>query len=206
MYAFCGIDVIRKLNKWNENEAGGIELMISNLDLLDVINERVNNIAGIQYQSQTIKEVYPQIFHWLELQNINVVILIVLILLVAGVSMISTLLIIIMENTNLIGTLKTFGIPDSGVRRIFIRIALPVIGIGMLAGNVLGIGLCLLQDQYGIITLPQDSYYVSEVPVNFDALPILLLNVGTLLICLLMLIGPSSVIARITPSNTLKFR
>lgn len=205
-YAYCGIDVIRKLNNWSGTEVGGLEVMVSDFGRLNQVNERVNKLAGFAYQSQTIREVYPQIFHWLELQNLNVVILIVLILLVAGISMISMLLIIIMENTSLIGILKTLGIPDGAVRRIFIRIALPVIGVGVIAGNLLGLGLCLIQDAFGVVTLPQDSYYVSQVPVNFSLIPILLLNTGTVVACLLLLIGPSAVIAKITPSNAIKFR
>jgi len=205
IYAFCDINLIRKLNNWEPDQAGGIELLVNDFSRLNEIDEQVYQTAGFQYYTQSIKEQYPQIFHWLDLQNINVAIIITLILLVAGISMIATLLIIILENANLIGILKTLGATDVSVRKIFIYIALPVIGLGILAGNVLGIVLCLLQMNFGFITLPQESYYVATVPINFSLLNLLLINAGTILACVAMLIGPSVVISRIVPSKVIRF-
>ena len=162
-------------------------------------------MAGYQYYTQNIREQYPQIFHWLDLQNINVIIIITLILLIAGVSMVSTLLILILENTTLIGIMKSMGATDVSMRKIFMYIAIPVIGTGLLAGNVLGIGLGLIQEHWGLISLPEESYYVSKVPVNINIKHILLLNAGTLLACFFMLIGPSMVISRILPSKVIRF-
>lgn len=205
LYAFCNINVIRKLNNWNNDQAGGIEILIKDFNQLDKLNDEIYNTAGYQYYTQSIKEQYPQLFHWLDLQNVNVIIIITLILLVAGISMISTLLIIILENTGLIGILKALGSGNTSIRKIFIYISIPVIGRGILAGNVIGILLCLLQLKFGLVTLPQESYYVSQVPVNFSIMNLLLLNVGTLAACLLMLIGPSMVISKISPSRVIRF-
>ena len=205
IYVFCDISLIRKLNNWSTDEAGGVELLLKDFSKLETVNDQVYETAGYQFYTQSIKEQYPQIFHWLDLQNINVLIIIGMILLIAGISMISTLLIIILENSNMIGILKTMGSSDKSIRKIFIYIAMPVIGGGILAGNIFGITLCLLQRQFGIITLPQESYYVATVPVNFSWMHLLLINAGTIFACLLMLIGPSMVIARISPSKVIRY-
>jgi lipoprotein-releasing system permease protein len=205
LYVYCDLEIIRKLNSWKENQAGGLEILVNDFKQLESVSSRVYERAGYQYYTQSIFEQYPQIFHWLDLQNINVMIIITLILMIAGISMISTLLIIILDNTALTGVLKAMGATDKSIRNIFIRIAIPVIGTGILAGNVLGLLLCFIQWKFGIVTLPQESYYVSAVPVNFSLPYLLLLNAGTLLTCFLMLIGPSLVITKIDPSRILRF-
>jgi lipoprotein-releasing system permease protein len=205
LYVFCDINVIRKLNGWSEQQAGGFELYLKDYRQLDTMNEYVYHAAGYQFYTQSIKEQYPQIFNWLDLQNINVIIIITLILLVCGISMISTLLIIILENSTLIGVLKALGANDKSIRRIFIYVSIPVIGSGIVAGNIIAIVLCFLQLHFGFITLPQESYYVSQVPVNFSFSHLLLLNAGTLLACIIMLIGPSMVVSRIRPSSVIRF-
>lgn len=205
LYAFCNIDIIRKLNNWNSDQAGGIEIMLTDFNKLDPMNDVVYATAGYQYYTQSIKEQYPQIFHWLDLQNVNVIIIIALILLVAGISMISTLLIIILENSELIGILKSMGSPNRSIRKLFIYIAIPVIGRGLLAGNILALTLATVQWKFGFVTLPQESYYVSQVPVNFSLWHMFLLNAGTILVCLLMLLGPSMVISKISPAKVIRF-
>lgn len=205
IYVFCDITLIRRLNNWQPDQAGGIELLLNDFSRLETVNEQVYKTAGYQFYTQSIREQYPQIFHWLDLQNINVIIIITLILLIAGISMISTLLIIILENAGLIGVLKTMGSTDRSIRKIFIYIAMPVIGGGILAGNLLGLTLCFLQLKFGLVSLPQESYYVSTVPVNFSWLHLVLINAGTIIACLLMLIGPSMVIARISPSKVIRY-
>lgn len=204
-FAFCHLDLIRKLNRWNNQQAGGIELLISDLKQLDRVTDEVYYIAGYQYDTQNIREQYPQIFHWLDLQNVNVIIIITLILLIAGVSMISTLLILILENTTMIGIMKALGATDASMRKIFIYVAIPVIGMGLLAGNLVGLGLGGAQALFGFIPLPEESYYVTKVPVYFSLINILLLNLGTLVVCFLILIGPSLVITRILPARVIRY-
>jgi lipoprotein-releasing system permease protein len=205
LYVYCDISVIRKLNDWDETMTGGYEVTIRDFNRLDQVTDMVYSKAGYEYFTENVKEQYPQIFHWLELQNVNVLIIIILILCVAGISMITTLLIIILENTTLIGLFKSMGATDRTIRSTFLYLAVPVIGRGILIGNLIGIGLCLLQLQFGLVKLPQESYYVSKVPIDFSLMNLLLLNAGTLAACLLLLIGPSMIISRINPARVIRF-
>ncbi len=205
LYGFCDIQVVRKLNGWDENQAGGVEVILRDgIKNQDKIKE-IHSKASFAYQAISIEELYPQIFNWLDLQNTNVVIIIILIMAVSGVSMVSTLLIIILNRTRMIGVLKAIGAKDALIRNVFIRLSLPIIAKGLFFGNIIGVGLCWLQSQYGFIKLSEESYYVSKVPVHISILDLALLNLGTLLVCLLMLIGPSLIIAGIRPSKTLRF-
>ena len=205
LYGFCDIQVVRKLNGWDENQAGGVEVILTDGIKNQSKIKEIHSKAGFSYQATSIEELYPQIFNWLDLQNTNVVIIIILIMAVSGVSMVSTLLIIILNRTRMIGVLKAIGAKDALIRNIFIRLSLPIIAKGLLIGNLIGVGLCLLQSRFGFIKLSEESYYVSKVPVHISFLDLALLNLGTLLVCLLMLIGPSLIIAGIRPSKTLRF-
>ena len=205
LYVFCNIGIIQKLNDWTANDVGGFELTVNNFDELDAVNAHVNKSTGYEFKNETIREMYPEIFHWLDLQNINVVIIIVLMLVVAGINMISTLLILILENTGTIGLLKSLGAQQMSIRKIFLYLSAYIIGVGLLFGNVAGISLCLLQKYFHIIKLPVESYYVSYVPVNFSWEIILLINAGTLLSCLAMIVLPSLLVARIDPVKTLRY-
>jgi len=205
LFVLCDIRHIRKLNDWNPNQTGGYEILIDNFDHLDAISQQVYSHTGYNLNTKTIKDKYPQIFDWLELQNINVVIIIVLMLLVSGINMISALLIIILERTRMIGILKSMGASNFSIRKVFIYTASYLTFMGMLIGNFIGIGLCLIQQKYGLISLSEESYYVSKVPINLDWSHIALLNTGTFLCCLLMLILPSYIITRISPVKAMKF-
>ena len=127
-------------------------------------------------------------------------------ILVAAINMISTLLILILERTNMIGTLKAMGANNASIRKIFLYTSANLIGKGLLWGNIIAIALCLLQKYFGIITLPQESYYVSTVPIHLSVLYLLLLNVGTIIVCMLMLIIPSYIITKISPVKAIRFR
>ncbi len=196
---------IQKLNRWDENQVAGFEVLIKNFNELDKMNELIYHTIGYDLNTQTIKHVYPQIFDWLDLQDMNVIIILVLMVLVAGITMISTLLILILERTNMIGILKALGSQNRSVRKIFLYNAVYIIGKGLLWGNIAGIGICLLQLKFGIIGLPQESYYVSVVPINLNFLHILFLNTGSLIICFLMLIIPSYIITKITPVKAIRY-
>jgi lipoprotein-releasing system permease protein len=152
-----------------------------------------------------IKSKYPQIFDWLSFQDINVVIIIVLMLVVAGFNMISGLLILILEKTNFIGILKALGSEDRTIRRVFIIQAAYLIAKGLFWGNVIGIGLAFIQLRTGLITLDPSSYYIKNVPVNLDIIHILLLNLGSMTAIVLMLLIPSQLVSRITPVKAIKF-
>jgi lipoprotein-releasing system permease protein len=148
---------------------------------------------------------YPQIFDWLNFQDMNVIIIITLMLLVAGFNMISGLLILILEKTNMIGIFKALGSENGTIRKVFLFQAAYLIGKGLFWGNAIGIGLAFLQLKTGLITLDASSYYIKTVPVNLDLMNILLLNAGTMVAIILMLLIPSQLITRITPVKAIRF-
>ncbi|HVA98412.1 MAG TPA: FtsX-like permease family protein [Bacteroidia bacterium] len=202
---FVDIGEIQKLNFWNKNQIGGFEISVDNFKDVDNITNYVNNQIGEGLNAQSTKEINSTIFSWLDLQNINAIIVITLMLLVAAINMVSALLILILERTNMIGILKAIGQKSWSIQKIFLYNATYLIGLGMFWGNVFGISLCLLQQHFGFFTLPQATYYVSVVPIQMNYFYILLLNIGTLLTCLLMLIIPSFIVSRITPIKAIRF-
>ena len=204
-YVLCDIGQIQKLNNWEPDQVGGFEITLDRFTDLDRLGEYVYQRVGFSLDARTIRQLYPQIFDWLDLQDINVLIILILMILVSGITMISTLLILILERTGTIGILKSLGMRNRGIREIFLYNAAYIIGSGMLWGNAIGLALCLLQKKFGIITLPQESYYVPVVPVNLDLLNILLLNLFSFILCLLMLIIPSYVITKVSPVKAIRF-
>ncbi|MFH1005257.1 MAG: ABC transporter permease [Bacteroidota bacterium] len=205
VYVLTDIAHIQKLNNWDKKQVAGFEVLINDYDKLNEVNEKINEVIGYEFIAKSIKEVNRQIFSWLDAQNINAVVVITLMALVAAINMISALLILILERTNMIGILKSLGMSNWSVRQIFLFNATYIIGRGLLWGNILGIVICLLQKQFGLITLDQATYYVSAVPINFNLLHILLLNISILALCLLMLIVPSYIITYITPVKAIRF-
>jgi lipoprotein-releasing system permease protein len=204
-YIFCDIAHIRQLNDWEENQTGGYELAVTDFDNLDKVGEGVYAATPSELNSRTIKELYPQIFDWLGLQDVNGMIIIVLMLIVSVMNMISALLIIILERVQMIGTLKSLGAYNFSVRKIFLYVAAFLIGKGLVIGNVIGIGICLIQHFTHFIRLDQQSYYISYIPVNLSLENILLLNGGTLAVCVLMMVLPTIIITKITPLQALRF-
>ncbi|MFC2102017.1 ABC transporter permease [Bacteroidota bacterium] len=205
MYILGDIHHIRRLNNWGPDDVGGLEILIDDFAEIDNLGKSVYQSIGFSLDATTIKQLYPQLFDWLALQDINVLIILILMILVAGITMISTLLILILERTNTIGVLKALGMNNRSVRRIFLYQSVFIIGFGILFGNITGFGLSLLQKHFGLATLPQESYYMAVVPIHLDGINILLLNLGTLVVCYLMLIIPSMIITRITPIKAIRF-
>ena len=201
-----------KLNGWESDQASGAELSVNNFDNLDMVESRVISKVkgtvdhyGETYSSATIKELNPQIFQWLDLMDLNVWIILALMLIEAGVTMISGLLIIILERTSMIGILKALGARNKTIRHTFMWFAVFIIGKGMLIGNVLSLGLLALQQAFGVIKLDAQTYYVSTVPVEINALYIVALNVATLLISVFMLVAPSYLISHIHPAKSMRY-
>lgn len=192
--------------------ASGIEVLVNDYDNLDLITQDLffdmasyKDRLGNSLYTRSIKDINPMIFNWLELLNMNVWVIIILMLIVSGFTMISGLLIIILERTNMIGILKSMGARDFSIRKVFLYLSAFLIGRGMLWGNVIALVFCFIQDQFKILKLDPSTYYLSAVPVDLNLLYILLLNAGTLLVSLLMMIGPSYLVARITPSKSIMF-
>jgi len=205
-YIYGDIRQIQRLNNWNEDMVSGFEVLVDDFDRLEEVGKDLKLHIGYHLKSETVKQTEEQIFSWLELQDMNVVVIIILMVVVAGFSMISALLILILEKTNMIGILKALGTMNTSIRKIFIFNAVYIIGIGLLWGNITGIGLCLLQSYFSLVPLPVESYYVSTVPIDLSWLNIIILNVGTFIFCTLMLIIPSFVITRITPVKAIRFK
>jgi lipoprotein-releasing system permease protein len=196
---------IRKLNYWTEDQVGGFEIALNDYDNIDELGAEVNALTGQGYIAQTIKETNPTVFSWLDLQDVNAMIVITLMLLVGGINMISALLILILERTNMIGILKALGAANQSIQKIFLYNAMYLVGKGLFWGNLLGIGIALLQHQFGLFTLDPKTYYVSVVPVELDPVNIILLNAGTVISCVLMLLIPSFIVSKITPVKAIRF-
>ncbi len=185
---------------------GGFEVELEEGADLQAMDALVyEEYLGFDLRSQSVRERFPEIFAWLELLDTNVVVVILLMVIVAIINMTSALLIIILERTPMIGILKALGAANGSIRRIFLIDAAYIIGIGVVLGDLLGIALCLLQQHFGLITLPVESYYVDAVPVDLELWPILILNVGTMLVCLLALLIPSALVTRISPVRAIRF-
>jgi len=212
LFLLTDIRHIRQLNNWESNEVSGYEILINNYNKLEDISDQVyfstaNIIAedGSSLYTQNIRDMKPQIFAWLDLLDINVWVILSLMLLVAGFNMISGLLILILERTNMIGILKSIGATNWSVRKIFLYHSSFLIGKGMLWGNLIGLSLCAIQYFTGIVPLDAETYYIATVPILFNWPLIILLNLGTLVVSLLMMIGPSYLVSRILPANTIRY-
>lgn len=205
MFALIDIRHVQRLNNWEPVQVGGYEVFIKNTAAIETIREQLDNEADPFWKVQSIHQIIPGIFDWLNLQKINERIIIILMLIVAVINMVTSLLILILERTQMIGVLKAIGAGNWSIRKIFLYNSAYIIAIGMLFGNLIGIGVCLLQQEFGIIKLPEQSYYVSTVPVTIDLMFLLMLNAGTFIICLLCLILPSVIVARILPVKAIRF-
>ncbi len=212
IYVFCDIGHIKRLNGWDDNMASGFEIFINDFDKLDDMTQKVRDVVGYRvvedetpFKVTSIRKKYPQIFDWLNFQDINVIIIIVLMLVVAGFNMISGLLILILEKTNMIGILKALGSEDKTIRKVFIYQAAYLIAKGLIWGNIVGLGIAYFQLKTGLITLNPSSYYLKTVPVNLEFTHILLLNAGTMIAIVIMLLVPSKLISRITPVKAIRY-
>lgn len=212
MYVFCDIGQIKRLNGWDNDQVSGFEVFIDDFDRMDGMTAAVRETIGYriaegetQFKVTNIRMRYPQIFDWLNFQDVNVIIIILLMLVVAGFNMISGLLILILEKTNMIGVLKAMGSDDKTIRRVFLYQAAYLIGKGLLWGNLIGIGIAFFQLKTGLFSLNPESYYIKTVPVNLELIHILLLNAGTMAAIIVMLLVPSQLISRITPVKAIRY-
>ncbi|MDR3339594.1 MAG: FtsX-like permease family protein [Candidatus Symbiothrix sp.] len=212
LFILADIKQIQRLNQWETDMVSGLEILVKDYGRLDETAENIyyelfnkNDRLGNNLYTRSIKQLKPEIFEWLAVLDTNVVIILVLMLFVAGFSMISGLLIIILERANMIGILKALGYNNTNIRKIFLYVSTFLIGKGLLWGNLIALSVCAVQKITGILKLNPDVYYLSEVPFELNIVSILLINLGTLLVTLLMLIGPSYLIAKISPAKTIRF-
>ena len=212
LFVLADIKQIRRLNGWEKDEVSGLELLVDDYDKLDQSAEDLyfnlvekQDRHGNTYFTRSIKEMNPMIFNWLDVLDVNVVVILILIFAVAGFTMISGLLIIILERTNMIGILKALGENNVSIRKIFLYISFFLIGKGMLWGNVVGIAICLIQSHFRIIKLDPSIYYLDAVPIDLSIVSLILLNIGTLCASMLMMLGPSYLITKIDPAKSIRF-
>lgn len=196
---------IQRLNKWELSEIGAFELFVDDFDNIDAINNTIYNNVGSTLDTQTIRGKFYSIFEWLDLFDFNIGLIIVMMIVVAGFNMITALLVLILERTKMIGILKALGSNDWSVRKIFIYNAMYLVGVGLFWGNLIGIGLLVLQQQFNLFPLNPDTYYVDQAPVYLHWSYIFALNAGTFVLCFIILLIPSYIISKISPVRAIRF-
>lgn len=209
----CSLDLLQGVSDWDEDMYSALAVRIDDFSRLEeryfeamdcLMGNNVTDRRGTQLYVQSIDQLNPQVFSWLELLDTNVWVILILIAVVAAFTMISGLLIIILERTQMIGILKAQGLDNGRLRRIFLWIALFLTGQGMLWGNLIGLGLCYAQNRWHFIALDPQNYYLEWVPIHLTWQMVLLVNLGTVIITLLVLLGPSALVARISPSKAIQ--
>lgn len=206
LYIFTDIRHIQRMNQWDEGQVGNFEVFLDSFDDIDLKSKEIYGKTLSSLDTQTILDKYYKIFEWISLFDFNTVLIISIVIIVSGFNMITALLVLILERTQMIGILKALGSANWSIRKVFLYNAAYLIGIGLLWGNTIGLGALWLQDMFKIAKFPNpQEYYIDYIPVYIDGLTILLLNIGVLILCLLMLLVPSYIITRITPVKAIKF-
>ncbi len=212
LFIIADIKQIRRLNRWDKDEVSGLELIVDDYSNLEPIAEDLffdmaekHDRKGNAFYVRSVKDINPMIFSWLDILDTNVIVILILMLAVAGFTMISGLLIIILERTNMIGILKALGENNASIRKIFLYISFFLIGKGMIWGNIIGVGICLIQSYFQIVKLDPSTYYLDAVPIDLSIQSFLLLNIGTLLASMLMMLAPAQLISKIEPAKSIRF-
>ncbi|WP_345106648.1 ABC transporter permease [Mucilaginibacter panaciglaebae] len=206
IYVIGDLALIKRLNDWAPNQIGGYEIRIADFNKVDEVSHFVDNNLPPRLKYTTVFENFPMIFEWLPLLDVNARVMLVLMLAVAVINMISALLIMILERTSMIGIFKAMGATNWNIQRIFLYNAAYIIGIGLILGNILGLGLSLLQSKTHIFKLDASSYYMPFVPIKLNWFDIVGLNIGTMIICLLVLTIPSMLVAKISPVKAIQYK
>jgi lipoprotein-releasing system permease protein len=196
---------LRKINYWPDNAAGSYEITLTDFGRVEEVREQLFDVLGFAYQVNTVKELFSSIFLWLDKLDVNGIIIIVLMVLVAVVNMVTALLILILERSAMIGLLKAMGLPNVSARRIFLRVSLRLTTRGLLWGNAAGLALIFIQEKFSLVSLDSATYYVDHVAVDLSWMHFIILNVGTFLTCVAMLWLPTLIIGRLSPVKTLKW-
>lgn len=196
---------LSRINKWKKDEVGGFEIFVDDFDEIERLNVEVYQNSGSLLRSISVLQRNSNIFDWIKLFDFNMILIIVVMILVAGINMIVALLVLVLERTQMIGVLKALGSSDWSIRKVFLYNAMYLIGLGLFWGNLIGIGLLFAQKHFGIITLNPATYYVKEAPVVIELGYIFALNAGVFIVCLLMLLIPSFIITRINPVKAIRF-
>jgi len=204
-YILGDIRHIQRINKWESGQVGSFEVFVDDFNTIQEKGQEVYEKTGSTLDTQTIVEKYYYIFEWLKLFDFNIIVILVIMIAVATINMVVALLVLILERTQMIGILKSMGANNWAVRKIFLYNAFYLISKGLFWGNLIGVGMLLIQQNFGVVQLNPENYYVNEVPVFIDFGTIFLLNICTILICLLILLIPSYIITKISPIKAIRF-
>lgn len=205
-FAIGSIDVIRRINNWGAQTIGGVEIKLKKFDSLNATTGELHQVLNADLQAESIDNYFPSIFSWLDMLDVNTEVLLFLMLLVGVINMITALLIMILERVNMIGILKSFGATNYTIVKIFLYNAFYLILVGLLLGNLLGLGLGYLQLEFKLFKLQQSSYFLKYVPIEFHWQDVVLLNLGTIIICMLVLLIPSLLVSKITALKAIRFK
>ena len=205
-YVWADIRHIQKLNRWNANEVGAFELFVSPNADIDLVGEKVYQEIDSMLDAQTLRSRFYTIYEWLDLFDFNIILIIGIMIVVGSINMITALLVLILERTQMIGIFKALGSSNWQIRKIFMYNAAYLIGLGLLWGNGIGLGLLLLQKYFKILPLNPDTYYVTEAPVHIDFTHIIFLNIGTFVLCVIFLLLPSYLVSKIQPIKAIRFQ
>ena len=205
-YFIGDIKHIQKMNKWNSNQFGNVEIFLKNYSQLENVSNQLYKKTSAEINVLSIVNRFPEIFNWMALFDINVLLIIIIMILVGGINMITALLVTVLEKTSIIGVLKTLGSSNKSMRTIFLINGAYLISLGLVIGNFIALGLIFIQNYTGFIKLDPDTYYVSELPFDFNLMTLLILNISVLLFCFTMLIIPSFIISKISPSESIKIK
>jgi lipoprotein-releasing system permease protein len=208
LFAIGDLRLIQRLNNWRPDEIGGYEIFLHNYKMMDTVNVSIleSDLIPINWISKTVREVYPNIFDWLGIQDVNRDVIFIVMAIVAIINLITCLLILVLERTRMVGILKAVGSPDITIQKIFLLHATYITLLGVGAGFIFGVGLCLIQQYTGLITLDEAAYYVATAPVKIVWWQVLAVCAGTVLVCFLSLILPTLLVRSVQPVKAIQFR
>jgi len=206
VYIFTDIRHIQQMNKWRQNEIGSFEVFLDSFDDIDEKSKEIYGATLSNLDTQNIKTKYSQIFQWIGLFDFNIALVIGIMIIVGGINMITALLVLILERTQMIGIFKALGTSNWSVRKVFLYNAVYLIGVGLFWGNFIGLGVLLIQQKFKLFRFPNPKeYYMEYIPVHINVLTVIVLNIGVMVLCILMLVIPSYIITKITPVKAIKF-
>ncbi len=206
LFALGDLKLIQRLNNWKEDQAGGYEIFLNDYNQMDRVSEDIVPYLPIGLTSQTIKEVFPSIFDWLALQDQTIIIILIIMIVIALLNLVTCLLILVLERTRMVGLLKALGARNFTIQKIFLYQGSIITFTGLLLGNIIGLLISWLQQRYGFITLPEESYYISKAAVNIVWWQIGVLNLATFLICVFVLLLPTIIVSKVQPVKAIQFR
>jgi len=204
--AIVDLRLIQRLNSWNENEIGGYEIFVKDYRKIDTVNAIIFQALPATWNSRTIKEIYGNIFDWLNLQDTTVAIVLVIMIIIAVLNLVTCLIILLLERTRMVGVLKALGSPDGSIQKIFLYYGALITISGIVLGNFFGLLICWLQQRYGFISLPEEAYFISKAAVKLEWWHVAVVNAGTFVVCFIVLMIPTIIIRNIRPVKAIMFR